>query len=161
MKSLAYFFSFSDLVIFAWRNWKHPRKNWVDYRKYWIENHMMNNPAWGGMCSIGSNVPNTAFIFRAFVAIPRTLSYLCIFSSFCLALNLSIQVVNSPSYSITWIFLSKILTDDDDDTWMICWFNAISFHLDVIERQMITFEPIQAFLYARKKNQMPLYEIIM
>ena len=27
-------------------------------------------------------------------------------------------MVNSPSYSITWIFLSKILTDDDDDEYI-------------------------------------------
>ena len=58
-------------------------------------------------------VPNTAFIFRVFVVTPRTLSYLGIFSSLYLALILHIQVVNSPSYSITWIFPSKTLTDDD------------------------------------------------
>ena len=40
----------------------------------------------GGKCSNGGTVPNTAFIFRAFVANPRSLSYLCIFSSFYLAL---------------------------------------------------------------------------
>ena len=71
-------------------------------------------PARGGKCSVGGIVPNTAFTFRVFVATPRSLSYLCIFSSFYLALNLHIQVVNSPSYSITWIFLSKFLTDDDN-----------------------------------------------
>ena len=60
-----------------------------------------NIPAWGGKCSIGGIVPNTAFIFRAFVAVPRTQGYLCIFSSFYLALNLNIQVVNSLCYSIT------------------------------------------------------------
>ena len=65
-------------------------------------------PAWGGKCSIGGIVPNTAFIFRAFVAAPRTQSYLCIFSSFCLALNFNIQVVNSLCDSISWNFLSKI-----------------------------------------------------
>ena len=75
---------------------------------------MTLTPAWGGKCSIGGIVPNTAFIFMAFVAAPRTQSDLCIFSSFSLALNLHIQVVNSPYYSITWIFLSEILTDDDD-----------------------------------------------
>ena len=68
-------------------------------------------PARGGKCSNGGTVPNTAFIFRAFVATPRTLSYLCIFSLFYLALNLNIQVVNSPIYSITWNFLSKIPID--------------------------------------------------
>ena len=61
----------------------------------------------GGKCSIGGIVPNTAFIFRAFVVAPRTQSYLCIFSSFYLALNLNIQVVNSLCYPITWNFLSK------------------------------------------------------
>ena len=47
-----------------------------------------SSPARGGNCSNGGIVPNTAFIFRAFVATPWTLSYLSIFSSFCLALNL-------------------------------------------------------------------------
>ena len=37
---------------------------------------------------MGGLFPNTVFIFRAFVATPRALSYLCIFSSFYLALNL-------------------------------------------------------------------------
>ena len=32
-------------------------------------------PARGGRCSNGGIVPNTAYIFRAFVATPRTLSY--------------------------------------------------------------------------------------
>ena len=73
-------------------------------------------PVWGDKCSDWGIFPNTAFIFRVFVATPRTPSYLCIFSSFFLALNLHIQVVNSPSYSITWISLSKILTDDDELT---------------------------------------------
>ena len=73
------------------------------------------NPARGGKCSNGEIVPNTAFIFRVFVATPRSLSYLCIFSSFHLALNLHIQVVNSPNYSITWIFLSKILNNEDEN----------------------------------------------
>ena len=66
-------------------------------------------PARGGKCSNGGIVPNTAFISRVFASTPRTLSYLCIFSSFYLALNLHIQVVNSPSYSITWYFISKFL----------------------------------------------------
>ena len=53
------------------------------------------NPAKGGKCSNGGIVPNTAFIFKAFVATPWTQSYLCIFSLFYLTLNLNIQVVNS------------------------------------------------------------------
>ena len=48
------------------------------------------DPAWGGKCSNGGIVPNTACIFRAFAAAPRTQSYLCIFSSFYLALNLKL-----------------------------------------------------------------------
>ena len=39
----------------------------------------MFDPAWGGKCYVGGIVHNTAFIFRAFVATPRTLSCLCIF----------------------------------------------------------------------------------
>ena len=67
------------------------------------------HPARGGKCSDGGIVPNTAFILRVFVPTPRSLSYLCIFSSFYLALNLDIQEVNSHSYSITWNFRFKFL----------------------------------------------------
>ena len=45
----------------------------------------------GVKCGNGRIVPNTAFIFRVFVATPRTLGYLCIFSSFYLALNLKLS----------------------------------------------------------------------
>ena len=45
-------------------------------------------PARGGKCSDGGIVPDTAFIFRVFVATPWSLSYLYIFSSFYLALNI-------------------------------------------------------------------------
>ena len=48
------------------------------------------SPARGGKCSNGGIVPNTAFILRVFVAILRTLSYLCIFYSFYHALNLKL-----------------------------------------------------------------------
>ena len=47
-------------------------------------------PARGGKCINGGIVPNTAFIFRVFLATPQTLSYQCIFSSFYLALNLKL-----------------------------------------------------------------------
>ena len=73
--------------------------------------HKHSPPARGGKCSNGGIVPITASIFRVFVVTPRNLSYLYIFSSFHLALNLNIKVVNSPSYSITFIFLSKILNN--------------------------------------------------
>ena len=76
-------------------------------------------------------VPNTTLIFRVFVATPRTPSYLCIYYSFYLALNLYIQVVNSPSYSITWIFLSKILPDDDDEIIMSFNDKSILFYVDI------------------------------
>ena len=75
----------------------------------------LSAPAWGGKCSDGGIVPNTAFIFRVFVATPRTPSYICIFCSFYLALNLHTQVVNSLSYSITRIFLSKFLNNELKD----------------------------------------------
>ena len=39
---------------------------------------------------MGGIVPNTAFIFRVVVATPHTQSYLCIFSSFNLDLNLKL-----------------------------------------------------------------------
>ena len=58
-------------------------------------------PAKGSNCSNGGIVPNTAFTFRVVLATPRTPSNLCIYSSFFLAHNLNIQVVNSQSYSIT------------------------------------------------------------
>ncbi len=93
----------------------------------------MTFPARGGKCSNGGIVPNTAFIFRVFVATPRTPSYLCIFSSFYLALNLHIQVVNSPRYSITWNFPSKFLLLIDwlnQWLWKIKrkWFSWTAFH---------------------------------
>ena len=47
-------------------------------------------PAGGGKCSDGGIVINAAFIFRVFLATPRTLSYLFIFYSFYLALNLKL-----------------------------------------------------------------------
>ena len=45
-------------------------------------------PARGGKCSNGRIVPNTAFTFRVFVVTSRSLSNLCILSSFHFALNL-------------------------------------------------------------------------
>ena len=69
--------------------------------------HFITPPQGEVSAVMGGIVPNAAFIFRVFVATPWTLSYLCISSSFYLALILNFQVVNSHSYSITWNILSK------------------------------------------------------
>ena len=82
-------------------------RGWVGWIRERLDILGIRISARGGKCSNGGTLPNTAFIFRAFVATPRTLSYLCIFYSFYLALDLNIQVMNSPGYSIAWNLFSK------------------------------------------------------
>ena len=92
------------------------------------------------MCSNGGIVHNTAYIFRVFVATPRTLSYLCIFSSFYLALNLNIQMVNSPRYSITWYFLFKIQNIELKLYFFSIW-KYLSYHLGIINTNLCACPP--------------------